>query len=139
MSTTGLHPSAAARRWHDLARRHLRMATLLLRRGFADGAMFHAFHAFECGMSALIAAHGRPVPTDHRGRFTRFEQMRESAQPYASTAQRLTRLTVAARNDALYYDQITGLLPTDIYTTNDVDADLRLVARFVFELRREIP
>ncbi len=52
------------RKWYGLALRHLRMASRLLDSGFADGAVFHAYHAYECVLSSLIAAKGYPIPPD---------------------------------------------------------------------------
>jgi HEPN domain-containing protein len=52
------------RKWYGLALRHLRMASRLLDSGFADGTVFHAYHAYGCVLSALIAAKGYPVPPD---------------------------------------------------------------------------
>ncbi len=54
--------SAEKRKWYELALRHRRMSNHLVRRGFADGAVFHAYHAYECVLSALIAANGYAVP-----------------------------------------------------------------------------
>jgi HEPN domain-containing protein len=42
------------RKWYGLALRHLRMAARLLDSGFADGAVFHTYHAYECVLSAFV-------------------------------------------------------------------------------------
>ena len=89
------------------------MAERLRRAGFADSAAFHAYHAFECTMSALIAAHNPPVPTSHGTRLALFAHVADPAKPYSVTVSRLFALTVQARNDALYYDEGTDQLPTD--------------------------
>jgi HEPN domain-containing protein len=59
-------PLHIKRKWYSLALRHLRIASRLLGAGFADGAYFHVYHAYECGVSAFIAAHGVPVPPEGR-------------------------------------------------------------------------
>lgn len=63
MTTTPIIPQPK-RKWYALALRHLRMASRLLDSGFADGAVFHTYHAYECVLSAFIAANGLPVPPD---------------------------------------------------------------------------
>jgi hypothetical protein len=50
------------RKWYGLALRHCRIALRLLRSGFPDGAVFHTYHAYECIVSAFIAAQGVAVP-----------------------------------------------------------------------------
>lgn len=50
------------RRWYGLAMRHIRIARRLAADGFADAALFHTIHAYECVLSALIAAKGWVVP-----------------------------------------------------------------------------
>ena len=55
------HPE---RKWYGLALRHLRIASRLLRAGFPDAAYFNAYHAFECAVSAVIAAKGYQVPPE---------------------------------------------------------------------------
>src|SRR6266851_10458390 len=64
MTTTPPIQPDPKRKWYGLALRHLRMAYRLLDSGFADGAVFHAYHAYECVLSSLIAAKGYPVPPD---------------------------------------------------------------------------
>lgn len=54
------------RKWYAIALRHLRIASRLERSGFVDGMVFHAYHAYECAVSALIAARGHPVPPQGR-------------------------------------------------------------------------
>lgn len=131
-------PRDAKRKWYGLAQRHRRMAERLRRAGFADGTAFHAYHAFECTMSALIAARNLPVPTSHGRRLALFAQVADPAKPYAATFARLFALTVQARNDALYYDEGTGQLPTDKASTTTVAGLLPLVHRFAREAWREI-
>ncbi len=52
------------RKWYGLALRNLRMASRLLRGGFPDGAVFHAYHAYECTLSSLIASRNFAVPPE---------------------------------------------------------------------------
>lgn len=44
--------------WLRLADRHLRMARRLRDGRLYEGALFHTYHAFECVVSAGLAAHG---------------------------------------------------------------------------------
>ncbi len=57
-------PIREDRKWYYLGLRHLRMAFRLMRSGYADGAVFHAYHGYEWVLSALIAAKGYPVPPE---------------------------------------------------------------------------
>ena len=91
MTAQRVAPQVAKRKWFALAQRHRRMAERLLRSGFADGAVFHAYHAYECVVSALIAAHGVPVPASHVGRFALFARLRDATKPYAATQRHLRR------------------------------------------------
>src|SRR6266542_5468079 len=54
------------RKWYELSQRHLQMSECLLTGHFPDGSCFHTYHAFECAMSAVIAAKGWRVPPDGR-------------------------------------------------------------------------
>lgn len=131
-------PADAKRKWYSLAQRHRRMAQRLLRAGFADGAMFHTYHAFECTVSALIAAHGVAVPTSHQGRIALFAAVADPTKPYMALQRRLSRLTVRLRNEALYYDEVNDVLPTDRPGMANVTWMLPLVHRFAREVWREI-
>lgn len=114
MSGQTLVPDAK-RRWLRLAVRHLRMSRRLLESGFADGAMFHTYHAYECALSTVIAASGYSVPpkgwvelsdpddpkktvryyaspkghfkegSSHKARVVLFKQLADQAKPYYST------------------------------------------------------
>lgn len=64
MTTKSIIRPSPKRKWYGLALRHLRMASRLLDSGFADGASFHAYHAYECVLSAFIAGHSYPVPPE---------------------------------------------------------------------------
>ena len=55
-------PAPEKRKWFYLGLRHVRMAHRLRRASYLDGAVFHAYHGFECMLSALIAGKGYPVP-----------------------------------------------------------------------------
>lgn len=124
------------RRWYELSLRHLRMSSRLLRLGFADGSCFHTYHGFECGVSALIAAKGWPVPpvgrqfsprrrvyyngpsgqifepSTHKIRLILFDEVADRSKPYYATFAILKRiLTNPMRNDTLYYDPVNDLVP----------------------------
>jgi len=71
MTTISVVRPNAKRKWYGLALRHLRMASRLLDSGFADGATFHAYHAYECVLSSFIAAHGYLVPPEGWTKITR--------------------------------------------------------------------
>ncbi len=62
--TVAIVPPDPKRKWYGLTLRHLRMASRLLDSGFPNGAIFHTCHAYECVLSAFIAAHGYPVPPE---------------------------------------------------------------------------
>lgn len=114
------------------------MAERLQRAGFFDGAVFHAFHAYECVVSALIAAHGNPVPPNHTRRFVLFAVLRDAACPYAATQTELRVLRLPVRNASLYLDEQSGLLPPDLFDAAFVDRVLPLVHRFSREVWAEI-
>jgi len=114
------------------------MAKVLLRTGFADGAMIHTYHAFECAISAVIAVHGESVPPNHHHRLSLWSRIRDVSKPYAAMEERLPDLTMSVRNNALYYDEADGLLPHDRFSSAFVGEQLRLVAGFVFQLRHEL-
>ena len=156
----------AKRRWLRLAVRHLRMSQRLLESGFADGSMFHAYHAYECALSTIIAASGYSVPpkgwvelpdpddpkkiiryypspkghfkegSSHKARVVLFKQLADQAKPYYSTYKLLrSGLTVAIRNDALYYDVDSDLLPQQRYDAAYVKGIWLDVRQFVEEVR----
>ena len=114
------------------------MAERLLRSGFVDGAVFHAYHAYECAISSFIAANGMPVPTSHGGRFTLYAALRDATKPYATTQIHLQRLTVTLRNDSLYYDEGNDLLPTDHLNSAFAQWALSLVHQFCREIWQDI-
>lgn len=115
------------------------MTERLLRSGIGDGAMFHAYHAYECAISAFIAAQSVPVPKSHTQRFTLFTQFADPAKPYAVTQTRLRLLTtIQARHDALYYDEESDVLPADRFSVAYVGAFLPLVRQFIREVWREV-
>lgn len=143
------------------------MASLLLRAGFADGSVFHAYHAYECALSSLIAAKRYPVPpagwtrlrlpsgrtieaypsprggipdrSAHKARIVFFDQLADRTRPYYTTHTRLRRfLTVQDRLGALYYDAVTDRLPEQRYRAAFATGLLTEVHRFVREVRVEI-
>lgn len=97
--------------------------------------MFHVFHAYECAISAAIAAHGESVPPNHRQRLVQWSVVRDPSLSYAATEDRLYDVSIKTRNNALYYDAADELLPADRFPAEYVGSQLRLVARFVFQLR----
>jgi len=134
------------RPWYGLALRHLRMARRLLLSGFADGAVFHLYHAYECAISAFIAAHGYQVPPEgmtqmllpsgraikaypspsgmirepsaHKARIMFFDELLDQSKPYYATYAQLRRFFgMKDRMDALYYDQVRMQLPHQKYNT----------------------
>ena len=155
------------RKWFYLGLRHLRMAFRLLRSGFADGAVFHAYHCYECLLSAVIAANGYPVPPEgwtrialatgviveayrspegfvqdrnaHRARIILFDQLVDQTRPYRADHQLLrTYLRYQVRLDALYYDPSRAQLPEDAYTAKYAVGVTSLLLRFSREVRKEI-
>lgn len=157
------HPE---RKWYGLALRHLRIASLLLT-SYPDGAFFHCYHAYECAVSALIAARGYPVPPEgrtyyinasgkkvkyypsparqitepssHKAKFLLFNDLADRTKPYFSIHSTLSRfITVVARNDALYYNETLNLLPQDRLTTSDTLSAYREVRKFALEIWKEI-
>lgn len=132
------------RKWYGLALRHLRMASRLLDARFADGAIFHTYHAYECVISSFIAARGYPVPPEgwtkltspegkavffypspqgkiaersaHKARLMFFSQLAEQSKPYFVHQSNLSRyLKLDVRMDALYYDVNLDRLPHQVY------------------------
>ena len=135
---TRVPPHVAKRKWYALAQRHRRMADRLLRSGFVDGANLHAYHAYECAVSALIADRGLPVPASHSGRFALFTSLRDATKPYAATHVRLRVLTVQVRNESLYNDEGNDVLPTDRFSAAFAEWVLPRVHRFCREVWQEI-
>lgn len=155
------------RRWYALALRHLRMASRLLRSGFADGATFHIYHAYECILSAFIASKGFPVPPDgsttitlpngkkaqvyplpngphrersaHKVRIIFFDQLADTSKAYYPTHQRLRRMiSVRDRMDSLYYESATDRSPHQRYQERFAQGCLAMVHVFALEVRVEI-
>lgn len=161
-------PTPVHRKWFYLGLRHLRMSHRLLRSSFPDGAVFHAYHGFECFLSALIAAKGYPVPPDgwtslrlpsgttiraypsplgairdrnaHTARLVFFDQLADCAQPYYRRYRRLRALlTYRDRLDALYFDAARYRLPEDRYSLSFATELLAVLTLFANEVRVEIP
>ena len=152
------------RRWYALALRHLRMARALLRTGLADGAVFHAYHAYECTLSAVIAESGWPVPPRraktlsgpkgvriyqgpagtfpdtgaHKARIVLFEQVADRSTAYWRRHSSLVSFLPTARNEALYYDDALDKLPHERYSRAWAAALLPDVHRFMRESWRVI-
>jgi hypothetical protein len=155
-------------RWYYLAVRHLRMAFRLLRDGFADGAVFHSYHAYECVLSAFIAANGYPVPPEgwtslrlpsgkpvkaysspqgpildkhaHKARIVFFELLADQTKAYYATHARLrTFITYQDRNYALYYDPVSQRLPHQRYQATFTHGLLPILTQFAREVRVTLP
>ena len=154
------------RKWFELALRHLRVAWRLRRQGFADVAVFHVYHAYECTMSALIAARGYPVPPSgriqpippkgprfyqlplggtvpdavgaHSARLTIFSELAMPGSKYTAIHQRLRQFLPQTRNDALYYNPAAGRMPADLFGTKFFDGVFPDVREFAREVWREI-
>jgi len=157
-------PPDPTRRWYGLGLRHLRMAARLLRAGFADGAVFHVYHGYECILSGFIAAHNFPVPPDgwatlvtldgvtrrvypspgggiqdrsaHKARLLFFGELADMTQPYFATYSRFLRfVTDNDRTNALYYDAARDRLPQQAFGTSYASGLLRAMRRFAREVR----
>lgn len=155
------------RKWYGLALRHLRMASRLLDAGFADGAIFHTYHAYECVLSALIAAKGYPVPPQgrvqlispqgkkvlgyplpqgnvleqsaHKARQVFFMRLADQNKPYYAQHQALSRfITLNDRMDSLYYDAVQDRLPYEVYNNAFAIGILPQVRWFAHEVWQDI-
>lgn len=155
------------RKWYGLALRHRRMASVLLRAGFADGAVFHAYHAYECVLSAFIAAKGYPVPPEgwttlrsplgrtikaypsaaapiqdrsaHKARLIFFDQLADQTKSYYKIFVQLSRfITHLDRQGALYYDVKVDRLPHEQYNASFAHLLLPVVDQFIQDVRPEI-
>lgn len=155
------------RKWFGLALRHLRMASRLLDSGFADGCVFHAYHAYECVLSALIAAKGYPVPPDgktlmvsprgkkvfgypspqgivpnqgtHKARQIFFMELADMSKPYFARHSELSRyVTLDDRMDSLYYDTARDQLPHQVYNRDFAVEILPQIHLFAREVWKEI-
>jgi hypothetical protein len=136
----------------------------VLRLGFPDGSAFHTYHAFECAVSALIDAKGYPIPPDgkkygpkgivyypgpsgqinepstHKVRLILFDQLADKSQQYYTTFSILKRtLTNPMRNDTLYYNSATDVLPSQRFNHSQAEAMYQQVRKWLSELRAEIP
>ena len=142
------------------------MAARLLRAGFADGAIFHAYHDYECIMSGVIAAHNFPVPPDgwstlltpegtirrvypspgggiqersvHKARLLFFGELADTTRPYFATYSRFLRVvTDSDRTNALHYDAARDRLPQQAYDTSYATGLLGAVRQFAREVWRQ--
>jgi hypothetical protein len=153
------------RKWFELSLRHLRMSSRLRRHGFADGSVFHTYHAFECAVGAVIAKKGWPVPPDgatvvyaprrmsyysgpggqlteqstHKAKLELFGQIGDTSKPYYSTFAVLKRfLTNRLRNNSLYYDSRNDILPKQQFTNSQALGFYQQVHSWVKEVKEEI-
>jgi len=138
------------------------MASRLLDSGFADGAVFHTYHAYECVLSAFIAAKGYPVPPDgqarsphgrgysspsgnflpagtHKARQIFFMELADQSKPYNARHQALSRfINSDVRNDSLYYNTLHNQLPHEIHNLSFATEFIIEVRLFAREVRKEI-
>ena len=157
----------AKRKWQDLAQQHLAMADLLRQGQFPGGAVFHTYHAFECIVSALIAARGWQVPPEgwtsltlpsgkvvkaypspggrieeksaHLARLKFFDELADRTRPYYNLYRTMrTFITVDARNNALYYNAPRNRLPDEEYSLLFAAAFYADMQQFVAEESQEI-
>jgi len=167
MTTVPIIPPDPKRKWYGLALRHLRMASRLLDSGFPDGAIFHVYHAYECVLSAFIAASGCPVPPQgrvplttptgkrifvypspngdipdrgtHKARLMFFAKLADPTRSYYVRYTNLSRyLTPDDRMDSLYYDTIGNRLPHEIYNHFLASNIIHEVNLFAREVWKEI-
>lgn len=166
MTTAAIVRPDEKRKWYGLALRHIRMALRLLDAGFADGAIFHAYHAYECVLSSFIAANGYPVPPEgwtkllspkgtiwfypsprggiqdrsaHKARLIFFNELADSSKPYFARHRTLSRyLTLSVRMDSLYYDAVRDLLPHEAYSHSFAFNLIPEVHLFAREVWKEI-
>lgn len=161
-------PPDPKRKWYGLALRHLRMASRLLDSGFSDGAFFHTYHAYECVLSAFIAAHGYAVPPEgwaklaspkgtkvighypspkggiqdrsaHKARLIFFSELADTTKAYFIRQTSLSRyITPNDRMDSLYYDAIGNRLPYEIYNNSLASNLIPEVHMFAQEVWKEI-
>lgn len=156
------HPSSNEIRWAELADRHLEMYYALFDRGFFDGAMFHAYHAFECAISALLASYSIPIPPDgrresplgsfykgphtkvpaiwgaHRAKLALVSQIDTSHMNCSILLSQLLPQIRPHRNASLYYDKVSGW-PQVHYSSQDLALELgEQVDQFIRALRSDI-
>ncbi len=160
-------PAPEDRKWYYLGLRHLRMSRRLLRSGFADGAVFHAYHGFECLLSAVIAANGYPVPprgwtslrlpqgkivqaylspsgvieehNAHKARLILFEELTDQSEPhYANYVELSAFLKYQDRLDSLYYQPSLNQLPEELYPASLAAELVLAVTRFALSVRGDI-
>ena len=77
------------------------MAERLRRSDYFDGAVFHAYHAYECAISAFLAARGVSVPPSHQGWLQLFLGLLDPTRAYALAYHALGYLSVTVRNRSL--------------------------------------
>ncbi len=106
------------------------MAEFLRRAGYPDGAVFHAYHGYECTVSAYRASRGLRVPTSHGARFRSFDEVLNSSRPSAAAYRQGDFLTVRVRNDALCFDELGDRLPSDLFDEAYLEILMPLVHQF---------
>src|SRR5690242_6414332 len=167
MKTATVLPPDRKRKWYGLALRHLRMASRLLNSGFADGAIFHAYHAYECVVSAFIAANNYPVPPEgwtkltsptkkpvshypspkggievnsaHKARLLFFKELADPTKRYYTRYTILSRsIRLSDRMDSLHYHAKLDRLPHEAYNHSFADSIIHEVLSFAHEVWKEI-
>jgi hypothetical protein len=140
---------------------------VLLDLQFWDGAVFHTYHAYECVLSAMIAASGYPVPPEgitqitlpngkqaklypspaghipepsaHKARVLFFDQLADQTKPYWAAHSNLKRfLSVSDRMASLYYESRFDWLPQDAYNESYARPVYQTVHQFAVEVWEEI-
>ena len=140
-------------KWLRLAVRHLRICRSLANK-FPDGTTFHAYHAFECAVSAFIAAHGRDVPpldkkrasggtphpkSDHKRRISIFRKLTQPTDHSNSLFGRMAPyMTSELRNDSLYHDGTTNRFPYETHRFLGVSTWVSDVEQFIYAVSDDI-
>lgn len=168
MTTSSAGKPDPKRKWYGLALRHIRMSYRLLDSGFSDGATFHAYHAYECVLSAFIASHNYPVPPEgwtrlvppsggklihyypspkgriqepsaHKARLEFFIQLADPTKSYFPVHTLLKRyLILDVRMSALYYDVKLDRLPNQAFDTSFALSIIPQVRLFAKEVWKDI-
>ncbi|MDP9363400.1 MAG: hypothetical protein M3Q10_04065 [Chloroflexota bacterium] len=92
--------------------------------------MFHAYHGYECAISAYLAAAGIDVPPSHSTRLIRFENLLDRYGPTGEAYQQLDFFLVLVRNQTLYYQPEWDLSPVDRFHAEYIALVMPLVHAF---------
>ena len=138
-------------KWIRLAVRHVRMGRKLQGK-FPDGTTFHAYHAFECAVSAYIAARGRKVPpldkksgvpvnpkSDHKRKLVLFRHLTKTSDHSNGLFTLVSRyMTTILRNDTLYHNGQTNQFPFDLHRFPSSGLWIKEVSDFVAAVDQDI-